>query len=336
MKRNQRLHMLIIGTLALAAHARAQSPNVAPLDSGAPEAALILKDHPGWVLVPGEVIRPDCVHEIPKGAQVEDSGDITLAGQVVAHYDRCPEAPIKTRGAGGARPDFAGDIPGTGDGWVEDIHASFSLGSGDNISLLESIWTVPKNPTATGGVVFLWNGIEPSSGGVVMQPVLQWGAAGVGSHGGELGGNYWVIASWLAHDTTANSYHSPGERVSPGDLIQGETQITSTSAGKINWEISAQDLTSGAFSDMSAWSSGDHWTVAYAGVLEGYGISSCTQLPSSIDVQFQSNLVNDGYPKEEELSPNWNGYNDEYGGTGEGPACGYTQLVIPEGNFLYW
>jgi hypothetical protein len=329
--------MLIIGTLALATHARAHSPDIAPLDSGSPEAPLILKDHPGWVLVPGEVIRPDCVHEIPKGAQVEDNGDITLAGQVIAHYDQCPEAPIKTHVGSGARPDFAGDVPGTGNGWVEDIHSSFSLGSGDNISLLVSIWTVPQNPTETGGLVFLWNGIEPASGGVVMQPVLQWGTAGLGSHGGELGGNYWVIASWLAHKATANSYHSPGERVSPGDKIQGETQITSiTSTGKINWEIKAQDLNTGAFSDMSAWSVGDHWTVAYAGVLEGYGISSCTQLPLTIYEQFQSNLVNHGYPKEKLLSPNWNGYTDEYGGSGEGPACGYTQLVVPEGNFLYW
>jgi hypothetical protein len=83
MKLEPRVHMLIIGMLALATHARAQSPNIAPLDSGSSGAALILKGHPGWVLVPGEAIRPDCVHEIPKGAQVEDNGDITETGGLV-------------------------------------------------------------------------------------------------------------------------------------------------------------------------------------------------------------------------------------------------------------
>jgi hypothetical protein len=31
----------------------------------------LLTDHAGWVQIPGELIRPDCVHEIPNGATVE-------------------------------------------------------------------------------------------------------------------------------------------------------------------------------------------------------------------------------------------------------------------------
>src|SRR6516225_7745358 len=61
-----------------------------------------LSNHPGWVQAPGMLIRPDCVHEIPKGARVEVkgdtvTGDITLGGATVAHYEPCPEAPVITR-----------------------------------------------------------------------------------------------------------------------------------------------------------------------------------------------------------------------------------------------
>jgi len=51
------LHMLIIGTLALVTHARAQFPNIAPLKGEATEAALILEDYPGSALVPGGLLR---------------------------------------------------------------------------------------------------------------------------------------------------------------------------------------------------------------------------------------------------------------------------------------
>ena len=73
--------------------------------------------------VPGELIRPDCVHEIPSGATVEVgndgevSGNVLLNGVLIAHYEDCPETPIITRPLGesnGLEQD-----PGTGNGWVE-------------------------------------------------------------------------------------------------------------------------------------------------------------------------------------------------------------------------
>ena len=73
--------------------------------------------HPGWVQVPGELIRPDCVHEIPNGAKIivgdngEPTGDVTLNGQVIAHYDSCPEAAMSTRHTASA-PKTPGHTPG--------------------------------------------------------------------------------------------------------------------------------------------------------------------------------------------------------------------------------
>ncbi len=94
-------------------------------------------EHPDWVQIPGELIRPDCVHAVPKGAHIEigedgQSGDVTLKGAFVAHYDPCPEAPVSTRHIGDQ-----GQEPGpTGNGWVEASQEELSLKSSDNIDFM--------------------------------------------------------------------------------------------------------------------------------------------------------------------------------------------------------
>ena len=66
-------------------------------------------DQSRWVQIPGELIRPDCVHAVPKGAMVEVAddghitGDVTLNGALIAHYDPCPEKPVITRPSAGDR-----------------------------------------------------------------------------------------------------------------------------------------------------------------------------------------------------------------------------------------
>jgi hypothetical protein len=187
--------------LCLASAAQAQQSD---------EASVSLKAHPGWVQVPGALIRPDCVHEVPLGAKVGANGDVTLAGAVVAHYDACPEQPVTTRPRQGVIPKYI-DAPGTGNGWVEAVQWEVPLSSGDNIDVLTGRWIVPKNPSANGGLIYIFNGIEPTTENLILQPVLQWGAT---TAGGLIGGNYWTIASWLAG---TNAYHSPGERVSAGE-----------------------------------------------------------------------------------------------------------------------
>jgi len=288
-------------------------------------ASVSLKAHPGWVQVPGALIRPDCVHEIPNGAQIEENGDITLEGSIVAHYDACPEEPISTRPYHGAVPQYT-DTPGTGNGWVEAVQEEVSLGSGDNIDKIQGTWTVPSDPSTNGGLVYMFNGLEPTTENLIIQPVLQYGAT---SAGGDIGGNYWVIASWMVGK---NALHSPGERVNPGDTIQGTINVTSVSGGKINWEIHAKDTTSGAYSDQAVWTSGYTWNWAFSGVLEAYGITSCNDLPASHSDEFKGNTVDHGYPSFKSVSPGWFGATYPYGG----PACGFSQSVTSSYNKLSW
>jgi hypothetical protein len=290
-----------------------------------------LEDHPGWVQIPGAIIRQDCVYEIPKGAQVTESGDVTLEGTLIAHYDDCPEEPIRTRPRhGGASPAYQ-DAPGTGNGWVETVDEEIPLSSGDNIDKITGKWVVPTDPSTFGGLIFLFNGLEDTTQNLIIQPVLQFGytSCTICVQGGTIGGNYWVIASWMVGK---NGYHSPGEKVSPGDTIEGTTYITSVSDGKQNWEIKAKDTTSGAYSDMGAFSEGHTWNWAYAGTLEAYGITSCSEFPASGSTTFQDNAVYHGYPKFDLESAGWIGVVTGYGG----PSCGFSPSADGSFNKLVW
>jgi hypothetical protein len=273
-------------------------------------------DHPDWVQVPGELIRPDCVHEVPNGATVEIqsdgqvSGDVRLQGVLIAHYDECPEAPILTRpvpGSKGLEHD-----PGTGNGWVEASNWLVSLGSGDNLDQIAGDWKVPSNPSANGALIYLFNGMEPSDFKWILQPVLQFGASPAG------GGNYWGIASWLVG---SKAYHSPLEKVNAKDSLRGYTKITSVSGSTIHWKVDAKDDTTGAFSYLDAHSSGYQWTWALAGVLEVYGVTECSNFPANDKAVFTKSYAYHGYPKFDLLTPpDWAASYWSYGG----PSCGFS------------
>ncbi len=278
----------------------------------------VTAEHPGWVQIPGELIRPDCVHEIPNGASVEirgdqATGDVTLNGTVIAHYDACPESAIVTRHL--AQTEGRGQPP-TINGWVEASQWYVSLSGSDNIDLMDGYWYVPSNPRTNNGYFYLFNGIEPSDGSWILQPVLQYGAGYAG------GGNYWAIASWLV-GPPPNYYVfvSPLETVHPGDLLFGYTEQTGVSGSNLDWKVQAYDDNTGAYSWITAHTSGLHWTRAYSGVLEAYGINSCSDLPSNGYAEFQESSVYHGFPSYNYISPQgW--YGAIYGSGGL--SCGFS------------
>jgi hypothetical protein len=310
----------------------------------AARAMTSLKDHPDWVRVPGAWVRPDCVHEIPNGAKVEENGDITLAGAVVTHYDRCPEMPISTRdrSGDGQNPNQGTPSPCSSEcsGWVEEVEASFSLPSNDNVNVIESYWTVPQPPSENGALIFLWNGLEPSNGAEVMQTVLQWGNSIASGNGG----NYWLIACWVVGNTGV--FYNTGFKVDSGDVIIGAIYQTSSKYSFVQisfdrwgyeytdgYEISGYDVNKGIGTEMGHALTGVQWTNAYAGVLEVNNFSSCAQLPSS-GAEFSHNLVTHGYPNPESIAVVWTGYVLNYSGYG-GPACNYETSVNSSENLNY-
>jgi hypothetical protein len=285
-------------------------------------------DHPGWVQSPGQLIRPDCVHEIPKGAMVEltndgqISGDVTLDGVLVAHYDPCSENAVIT-GPRGPIENLTSP-PGTGNGWVEASALNVALSPSDNIDFMAGNWVVPSNPSVNGALLYLFNGIEPASGNWILQPVLQYGAGAAG------GGNYWTIASWLVGAHIA--FHSPLEKVHPGNSIFGYTVMTGASGSTRYWKVQARDTTTGASSWLTAHDSGNHWTWAFAAVLEAHNLRSCSEFPSNGHVAFKNSVAAHGFPAYKAIpSGAWFGALFSYGG----PSCGFS--VFPgKTSTLYW
>jgi len=262
--------------------------------------------HPDYVQVPGKLMRADCVHEIPSGAKVvigangEPTGDVLLKGKLFAHYDACSEAPISTRHVAAETKEFSaeelkkGPVPSF-NGWVEDSQESLSLASSDNIDWESGEWYVPSAPSVSSGqTVFLFNGIAPTAQDWILQPVLQYGVSAAG------GGNYWAIASWFVG--TGGAWHSPLETVNAGDTLYGYTEQTATGS-TLDYNSEAYDLTSGAYSWISIYSTGLHWTVAYEGVLEVYSVNTCSELPASGYAYFFDNYVYNGYPAYDYDSP---------------------------------
>jgi hypothetical protein len=258
------------------------------------------------VQIPGKLIRADCVHEIPNGAKVvvgkdgEPTGDVMMNGQLFAHYDTCSEAPVSTRHtANVTKPTALQHVPGPPfSGWVEDSQENLSLSSSDNIDWESGEFYVPNNPSVNGGTIFLFNGIAPTAENWIVQPVLQYGSSAAG------GGNYWAIASWFVG--TGGAWHSPLETVKPGDTIYGYTEQTAKGS-TLDYTSEAYDLTSGANSWITLYSSGLHYTWAYEGVLEVYNVNSCSQLPSSGYAYFFDNVVYHGYPAYDYVTPAFTG-----------------------------
>jgi hypothetical protein len=285
-------------------------------------------DHPGWVQSPGQLIRPDCVHEIPKGAMVEltsdgqISGDVTLNGVLIAHYDLCSENAVITRPRG--RTENLTSPPGTGNGWVEASALNVALSPSDNLDFMAGNWVVPSYPALNGALIYLFNGIAASSGNWILQPVLQYGVGAAG------GGNYWTIASWLVGAHIA--FHSPLEAVHPGNSLFGYTVMTGTSGSTRFWKVQARDTTTGAYSSLAARDSGNHWTSAFAAALEVHNVTSCFQFPSNGHVAFKNSVAAHGFPAYKAIpSGAWFGAFFSYGG----PSCGFS--VFPgRTSTLYW
>ncbi len=264
---------LSVSGLSTYANAQAQSASQAVID------------HPKWAQLPGVLIRPDCVHEIPKGARVEIgkdgnlTGDVTLKGELVAHYDSCSEPAVITRQSaatqGAATQSAVKSEATTGSGWVEDDEYNAPLTSSDNIDFVGGNFTVPSYPSERNGgqIIYLSNGIDPASHKWFLEAALQYG------YNGAFGGNYYSISTWLIG--TSAVYYTAPEVVLPGDSLTAYTEMTGKSGSTTYWDITIVDNRSGAYSDGSYWVSGQHWTWAYAGILQAYYVSPALSFPQA-------------------------------------------------------
>jgi hypothetical protein len=303
---------------------------VATSTAQAQNTSQIAMGHPGWVQVPGELVRPDCVHAVPNGANIrigddgQPTGDVFLNGQLIAHYDPCPELPISTRYQTSVADN--GGVPAI-NGWVEDSQWDISLGSGDNIDLLNGYWYVPTAPQETGGLVYLFNGISTTREDWLLQPVLQYGVGYAG------GGNYWTIACWLV-SAYGNVYYSPLKQLNVGNWIYGTNEMISNTGGTPTWRVAASSNNVAGYTALTVTTSSSlQWTWAYAAVLEAYGITSCSMLPASGSLSFMGSNVYHGYPNYIYISPQqWGGAVFQTGGLN----CPFNVTISGNTSTLYF
>jgi len=286
-----------------------------------------IAQHPKWAQLPGELIRPDCVHEIPKGAKVEIgkdgnvTGDVTLKGELVAHYDSCAEPGILTHQSAVNTNSVAQNVVKaevtTGNGWVENDHWVAPVASTDNIDYMGGNFFVPSYPSVDNGqVIYLSNGIEAANYKWVLEATLEYGYNGV------FGGNYYSITTLLGGPSAA--YYSSPDYVYPGDSLSGFTKMYAEFGTTKYWDVEIVDNSSGAYSGSSYWVSGQHWTLAYAGILQAYNLDSCSQFPANGREVFSDSVVYHGFPYYEKYSfPNWVGAGGGYGG----PVCHFAVVA---------
>ena len=106
----------------------------------------------GYVRVPGGLAHKSCTHEVPAG--------------VVLDQTTLPICEFPFLRTGGLR-QTANNLT-HGSAWK--AWAQFSSGASSSVTSLVSLWTVPGQPSASGGqVLFFWNGLEPRDTSAVLQ-----------------------------------------------------------------------------------------------------------------------------------------------------------------------
>jgi hypothetical protein len=107
----------------------------------------------------------------------------------------------------------------------------WSDATGATVTSLVSTWVVPPEPTTKASqLIYLFNGIEPAGGSLILQPVLQWGGSDPDEDGQQRTGQFWSIASWLVGGADNSATHTPHIRVYPGDTLVGVMNLLSRSS----------------------------------------------------------------------------------------------------------
>jgi hypothetical protein len=162
---------------------------------------------------------------------------------------------------------------------------------------MQTDWRVPQGPTNNGGLNYIFNGLNGSSG--IIQPVLQYG---FGPNSGS--GNFWIMQNWWV-DYSGNFVTGTLRYTYPGDMIRGIlTSNYCTTAGSCSWNIGFS--INGGTQFFTTISGLQPFGLAVR-TLESYDVGSCSQLPylSSWITGFQNiNFTNNYVYQPSSTNPN--------------------------------
>jgi len=253
-----------------------------------------------FVQTPGGLrVHRSCVHEVANGAFVDSNDDVWVGDRRERHLPRCAHAPR----------------PPTINGWVEYSSAIAPTNPyGFNwYRQLGIDFVVPSAPTSNGGqLIYLFPGLEPTTGNSILQPVLQYGTSPAG------GGYYWGMANWYV-TASGSAVHSPLVRVNAGDRIRSWVYVPANVA-------CGNDVGVGTY-----WlyvTPPDRYNWGFQGALEAYNTNTCDQLPATSTTFTRGSVYECGASCATSIAVNPTWTNTVLGGT---PSCSYSITALANG-----
>jgi hypothetical protein len=171
------------------------------------------------------------------------------------------------------------------EGWI--TYTWWKNQSGTPLQSFSTTWQVPPAPkTRNRQTIFLFNGLQNTGHNYgILQPVLQWGPSAAG------GGAYWSVASWYV-TSRGQAFHTPLQRVEPGDVLVGEMTLVGEERGKFSYvcELKGMPRTRLLLKNVAEldWSTES---------MEAYNVRRCSDYPASGQIPFTNiSLRTDVHP----------------------------------------
>ncbi len=229
-----------------------------------------------YVVTPFGYFHPSCVQALGTSEQLREDGSVLRADGTVHHVKACTHAAFLRDGTRIEPNDEANRMvrqPSTYNGYLQLVSATIGSGAGK----MTATMTVPGNPSSVSGqTVYFFPGLEDAQNVVsILQPVLGWNASG---------DNSWTIASWNCC-INGQAWYGNFVTVKAGDRIFGAMVKVSSTA----WTVYAKDLSQPSLPAATLKKTaiaGQTFDWIFAGALETYGVSSCSQFPSTGPIQF--------------------------------------------------
>lgn len=125
-----------------------------------------------------------------------------------------------------------GSISGANPNWI--TWAQWTNTGSQPINYFSTTWSVPDAPASNDGqTLFIFDGLETTSGSDILQPVLQWGTSAAG------GGSYWAIANWFVSSSGFYAVQMPLTTVSAHTSLQGIMTYTGQQAGTGSYDYTS-------------------------------------------------------------------------------------------------
>ncbi|WP_266159709.1 hypothetical protein [Dyella silvatica] len=266
-----------------------------------------------YVITPNGYFSASCVQLVQADEKLLADGRIERANGAVRKPATCTQPHYTSNGLrihpNGVIEAMYGQARSTVpsySGWV--LYTSYT--SAKAIGRIVANWTVPAAPASAGSqVVYFFPGLEQLPNvQSILQPVLGWNG---------YGDKAWTMASWNCC-VSGTTYHSNPINVSKGDKITGDTYSTcAAGVSCTKWAIVSTDTTTGKSTTLNT-NPYSTLTWVFGGVLEAYGIGTCSQYAGS-PINFTNIKVYD-INKVQVASPPWAGTNVIGSGA---PQCNY-------------